>query len=166
MDLTFKGDPIQTNGEAPEKGEQAPEFTLKDLENNDVHLSGYLGDVVLLSTFPDITTSTCSRQTGQFNELASTLKDTKILSISTNSPKEQKDWCGAKKIDMDLLHDEDRSFTKDYGLYLDSIDKTARAVFVLSRKGQIIYREIVKEIADEPNYDEAVAAARHAEAEL
>lgn len=166
MDLLFKGEPIQTNGEAPKKGDQAPSFSLKDLNNETVQLSDYEGEVVLISTFPDITTSTCSRQTGKFNELASTLKSTKILSISTNTPEEQKDWCGAKQIDMDLLHDEDRSFTKDYGLHLESIDKTARAVFVLNREGQIVYREVVEEIADDPNYDEAIAAARHEEAEL
>jgi thiol peroxidase len=164
--VTLKGDPFETNGDVPQKGDQAPSFTVKDLQDNEVNLSDYQGDVVLISTFPDINTSTCSRQTGKFNELAATLKDTKILSISTNTVEEQKEWCGAKQIDMDLLHDEDRSFSKTYGLYLEDIDKTARAVFVLSRKGQIVYREVVKEIAEDPDYDEAIAAARHEEAEL
>lgn len=166
MEVTLKGEPFQTNGSAPQKGDQAPEFTIKNLENNKVSLSDYDGDVVLISTFPDINTSTCSRQTGKFNELANTLKSTKILSISTNTTEEQKDWCGAKQIDTDLLHDEDRSFSKAYGLYLQDIDKTARAVFVLNREGQIVYREVVKEIAEDPDYDEAIAAARHEEAEL
>lgn len=164
--VTLKGDPFETNGDVPNKGEQAPNFTAKDLEDNEVSLSDYSGDVVLISTFPDINTSTCSRQTGKFNELASTLKDTKILSISTNTVEEQKEWCGAKQIDMDLLHDEDRSFSKAYGLYIEEIDKTARSVFVLNRKGQIVYREVVKEMAEDPDYDEAIGAARHEEAEL
>lgn len=166
MDVKMKGKPLTTNGEIPAKGSQAPAFTLKDLNDQSVSLEDYKGYVVLISTFPDINTSTCSRQTGKFNEMASTLKDTKIISISSNTVEEQKDWCAAKSIDMDLLHDSERSFSKNYGLYVEEMDKTARAVLVLNRQGQVVYNEVVKEMSEDPNYEAAVAAAKHEEAEI
>lgn len=166
MDVMMKGKPLTTNSTVPAKGEQAPDFSLNDLNEKTNSLSDYKGEVVLISTFPDINTSTCSRQTAKFNEMARTLNSTRILSISTNTKEEQKDWCSAKEIDMVLLHDSDRSFSKDYGLYVEEMDKTARAVFVLNREGQIVYREVVKEMSQDPNYEEAIAAARHEEAEM
>lgn len=166
MDVTLKGEKFQTNGQPPRVGEEAPSFSAMDLNGEAVKLSDYQGDVVILSTFPDIETSTCSRQTDTFNDKAKELKHTKIISLSTNSASQQKQWSASKVLATDLLHDEDRSFSKEYGLYIEKLDKTARAVFVLNRNGQIVYREIVKEMADNPDFESALSAARHEEAEL
>ena len=166
MDVTLKGEKFQTNGDAPQVGDMAPSFTLKDLNDKPVELSDYKGEVVILSTFPDIETSTCARQTDTFNDKAKDLKNTRVLSISANTTDQQKEWASDKEIATELLHDDDRSFSKTYGLYIEDIDKVARAVFVLNREGQIVYREVVKEMAEDPNYEEALSAARHEEAEL
>lgn len=166
MDVTLKGEKFQTNADAPQVGDSAPSFTVNDLNNEAVQLSDYKGEVVVISTFPDIETSTCSRQTATFNDKAKTLENTRILSISTNTTDQQKEWAADREIATDLLHDEDRSFAKTYGLYIEEIDKIARAVFVLNKEGQVVYREVVKEIAEDPNYEDALAAARHEEAEL
>lgn len=166
MDVTLKGERFQTNNYPPKVGEEAPSFSVLDLNGETVKLSDYKGEVVILSTFPDIGTSTCSRQTTTFNEKAKELKNTKIISLSTNTVEEQKHWCEAKVMATDLLHDSDRTFSKSYGLYIEELDKTARAVFVLNRYGQIVYREIVKEMADNPDFESALSAARHEEAEL
>lgn len=166
MDVTLKGEKFQTNGTAPLVGEDAPSFTLKNLTNESVSLSDYYGDVIIISTFPDIETSTCSRQTNTFNDKAEGLKNTTVLSISTNTVEQQKEWCQAKKMSTILLHDDDRNFAKSYGLYIEDLDKMARSVFVLNRKGEIVYLEVLKEMAEDPNYEEALSAARHEEAEL
>jgi len=166
MDVTLKGEKFQTNGPIPEVGDNAPSFKLKNLNNEDIKLSDYEGEVVILSTFPDIETSTCARQTDTFNEEGKELTNTTVLSISTNTVEQQKEWGRSKDVDTVLLHDSERSFAKEYGLYIEDIDKIARAVFVLNRHGQIVYREIVKEMSGDPNYEEALSAARHEEAEL
>ncbi len=166
MDVTLKGEAFQTNGSVPQIGDTAPSFEVKNINNETVSLSDFEGDVLLISTFPDIETSTCSRQTDTFNKRAGELKNTKIISISANTVEQQKEWSQAKDMDTELLHDADRSFAKAYGLYIEDLDKVARAVFVVNRKGQVVYKEVVKEMAEDPNYEEALAAARHEEAEL
>jgi len=166
MDVTIKGEKFQTNGPIPEVGENAPSFTLKNLENEEVKLSDYEGEVVILSTFPNIETSTCARQTDTFNERGKELSSTTVLSISANTVNQQKKWANSKDMDTVLLHDSERTFAREYGLYIENMDKLARAVFVLNRHGQIVYREIVKEMSGDPDYDEALSAARHEEAEL
>lgn len=166
MKLTLKDQEFILDDNIPNVDERAPEFQLKNLDNENVKLSDLLGDVLLVSTFPDINTSVCSKQTAKFNELAATLEDTKILSISANTAEDQRDWCGAQEIHTTLLHDEDRSFGKDYGIYIDEIDKLARTIFVINREGKIVYREIVGTMTNEPNYEDAIAAARHEESEI
>ncbi|PRY83928.1 thiol peroxidase [Alkalibacterium olivapovliticus] len=166
MDVTLKGEKFQTNGQPPKVGEDAPSFTVKNLDDQDVKLSEYIGDVLIISTVPDIETSTCSRQTNKFNDEAKELTDTKVISISTNTLDQQSEWSQSKVLSSDILHDTDRTFAKDYGLYIDDLDKMARTVFVVNRKGQIVYREIVEEMSKDPDYEAALSAARHEEAEL
>lgn len=166
MDVTLKGEKYQTNGQPPQVGEDAPSFTVKNLDDQTVKFSEYKGDVLIISTVPDIETSTCSRQTNTFNEEAKELKDTKILSISTNTLEQQSEWSRAKVLSSDILHDTERTFAKEYGLYIEKLDKMARTVFVINRQGQIVYREVVKEMSKDPNYEAALSAARHEEAEL
>lgn len=166
MDVTLKGEKFQTNAQPPQVGDEAPSFTAKNLNEETVSLSDYKGDVLIISTVPDIETSTCSRQTNTFNDKAEDLKNTRIISISTNTLEQQTKWAESKVLSTDILHDSDRSFAKDYGLYIEDIDKMARTVFVINRNGQIVYREVVKEMAEDPNYEEALSAARHEEAEL
>lgn len=166
MKLTLKGEEFNTNKEAPKVGEKLPGFTLKDVDENNVNLDTVLGNVLIISTFPDINTSTCSAQTDTVNDLAGKLKDVTVLSVSANTAEEQRDWCGAKEVNTLMLHDADRSFAKNYGLYLEDMDKMARAIFVVNRNGMIVYREIVKEMSNEPDYEKAVDAARHEESEI
>ncbi|MDN6194111.1 MAG: thiol peroxidase [Alkalibacterium sp.] len=166
MHVTLKGEKFQTNGSTPNVGETAPSFILKNLDDSNVELSDYKGEVVILSTFPDIETSTCARQTDTFNKKGKELSNTTVLSISANTVKEQEEWAKTKDVDTILLHDSERSFAKAYGLYIEGIDKIARSVFVLNKNGQIVYKEIVKEMADDPNYEKALSAAKKEEAEL
>ena len=54
-----------------------------------------------------------------------------------------------------------RNFAKDYGVLIDDgplAGITARAVVVIDQDGKVIYEELVPEIAQEPDYDKAMAA--------
>src|SRR5690554_2732700 len=95
MDVTLKGEAFQTNGSVPQIGDSAPSFEVKNMNDETVSLSDFEGDVLLISTFPDIETSTCSRQTDTFNKRAGELKNTKIISISANTVEQQKEWSQA-----------------------------------------------------------------------
>ena len=50
----------------------------------------------------------------------------------------------------------DRSFGKSWGLLIDELKILARAVFVLDSKGVVQYAQVVKEVAEEPDYEAAL----------
>ncbi|MDR1567432.1 MAG: thiol peroxidase [Streptococcaceae bacterium] len=151
--VIFEIDPVEI-------GQIAPNFTLNDLNNQPVTLANLLNRPVILSIFPDINTRVCSLQTRRFNQLASQNSQLNFLSISNNTKAEQEKWCAAEGVEMTILHD-DLQFGKLYGLYAKEINHLARAVYVLDTNAQIIYREVLEEITQEPDYQAALAAAEN-----
>lgn len=155
--VTFKGDPVNILGVRPEVGLPAPEFTLNDLDNNPVSLSDFKGKRILISVFPDINTRVCDIQTVRFFQLSKDLENTVILNISNNSKADLESWCATKGVDAIFLHDDERTFADTYGLWLPKIEKLARSIFIVDTDGTLIYSELVPEIAQEPDYNKALA---------
>jgi len=166
MEIILRGKTDTIPGDFPERGEKAPDFSVLDLDGKSVTLNDYKGQVVLLNVFPDIETGVCSTQTGRFNQLASELEDVKIASISTNTKEEQSNWCVGKQVEMDMLHDPQRSFGKAYGILVKNADKLGRSVFVIDRDGELVYKEVLQDMSNEPDYDKATAAARQAASQI
>jgi thiol peroxidase len=77
-------------------------------------------------------------------------------------PFAQARWCGAAGVNaVQTLSDyKDASFGQAFGLLIKELRLLARAVYVVDRDGTIQYGELVKEIASEPNFDAALAAAK------
>ncbi|GFH43132.1 2-Cys peroxiredoxin [Lactococcus hodotermopsidis] len=136
---------------------QAPDFTLLDQNKTEVTLSK-LPDPIIISVFPDINTRVCSLQTRRFNAEAAQNKAISFLSISNNTHEEQANWCAAEGVDMTVLSDNDNVFGKAYGLVMTQANLLARSVYVV-KNGQIVYSEILTEMTDEPNYEEALKVA-------
>ena len=118
---------------------------------------------MVLNIFPSIDTGTCAASVRAFNAKASALNNTKVLCISRDLPFAQKRFCGAEGIEnVENLSDfKTGSFGKDYGLEIvDSVlaGLHSRVVIVLDENGNVIYEEQVPEIADEPNYEAALAS--------
>ncbi|GBG96097.1 thiol peroxidase [Lactococcus termiticola] len=155
---------IKLQGEAlaeiePVTSGPAPDFELKDINGKPVKASS-LTKPLIISVFPDINTSVCSLQTKQFNKAAASHQELDFLSISTNTPEEQKNWCAAEDVDMTILSDTG-AFGEAYGLLLKSgalEGRLARSVFVV-KAGEIVYAEVLEEITDEPDYEAALEAA-------
>lgn len=166
MDVILRGNKDTLSGKFPERGEQAPDFNLIDLNERAVTLKDYEGEVVLFSVFPDIDTGVCSLQTNTFNEQASKLENVKLVSVSTNTKEELENWCTGKQIKMDILRDPERTFGKAYGILLENANKLGRSVFVVNREGEVIYREVLENMSNEPDYDKASSVARQATAEF
>lgn len=161
--VTLGGTPCHTNGTLPAIGEQAPDFILRKVDLSKVRLSDYHGTQLILNIFPSVDTGTCATSVRTFNQKASNLPNTKVLCISRDLPFAQKRFCGAEGIEnVETLSDfADGSFGKDYGVELQNgpfENIHARAIVVLNETGKILHTEIVQEIADEPNYDAAIAA--------
>lgn len=165
MEIILRGEKDTVLGNFPKIGELAPDFQALNLKDQPVSLSNYKGEVVLLNVFPDIDTGVCSLQTGRFNEMASTLDNVQVVSISTNTKDQQENWCAGKDISMEVVRDTDRSFGKAYGVLIEKANKLGRSVFVVNREGELVYSEIIQNMSNEPDYEQALEKAKEAAAE-
>lgn len=161
--ITLGGNPINTTGELPVKGMQAPNFTLVKTDLSTATLADFAGSKLVLNIFPSIDTGVCATSVRTFNQKASELKNTKVLCISRDLPFAQKRFCGAEGLEnVENLSDfNDGSFGAAYGLTITDgplAGLHSRAVIVLDENGKVTYAEQVPEIAQEPNYDLALAA--------
>ncbi|ALS01688.1 thiol peroxidase [Enterococcus silesiacus] len=156
MKVTKKGEAVEIVGIQPEVGTKAPEFSLKNLNDEVVKLSDFVGTPVLISVVPDIDTRICSLQTKRFNQEAAKVEGVKFITISNNTKEEQANWCAAEGVDMELLHDTEGTFGDAYGLFIPEMGRLARGIFVIDKDGKIIYEAISQEIAEEPDYNQAL----------
>lgn len=159
--ITLKGNPIHTAGELPGQGSAAPDFSLLRGDLSRATLASFSGKKIL-NIFPSIDTPVCATSVRKFNKLASD-KGVTVLNISEDLPFAQKRFCGAEGIEKcETLSAFRSSFGKDWGLEIKDgplAGLTARAVVVLDESNKIVHAELVPEIAQEPNYDAALAAA-------
>ncbi|MEC9313337.1 MAG: thiol peroxidase [Pseudomonadota bacterium] len=159
--VTLKGNPFNTVGELPAVGSQAPSFTLTKTDLSDLNSSDLSGRVVL-NVFPSVDTPTCANSVRQFNSKASSLDNTTVVCVSKDLPFALDRFCGAEGLDNVVAASAFRSsFADDYGLKMQEgplAELCSRAVVILDESGKVIYTEQVAEIADEPDYDKALAA--------
>lgn len=159
--VTLKGNPFKTVGELPAVGSQAPAFTLTKTDLSDLNSSDLSGRVVL-NVFPSVDTPTCANSVRQFNSKASSLENTTVVCVSKDLPFALDRFCGAEGLDNVIAASAFRSsFAEDYGLKMQEgplAELCSRAVVILDESGKVIYTEQVPEIADEPDYDKALAA--------
>jgi thiol peroxidase len=160
--ITFQGKPINTCGDLPAIGSQAPDFKLTNRKMQDIGLEAFAGKRKVMNIVPSLDTPTCATSTRKFNEKAAHLDNTVVLAISADLPFAQARFCEIEGIKhVTALSTFRSNFAHDYGVeLLDSIlaGLTARAIVVIDENDQVIYTELVKEIADEPDYASALAA--------
>ncbi len=161
--VTLKGNPVKTCGDLPAQGSSAPDFTLVKQDLSEVSLKDYQGQRLILNIFPSIDTPTCQMSVRAFNEKAAQLDNTAVVCVSADLPFAQGRFCGAEGIENVGTASTFRSsaFGQDYGLTFTTgplLALLARAVVIIDTDGKVIYTELVNEIADEPNYDNALAA--------
>lgn len=161
--VTLEGNPLHVEGHFPQPGEKAHSFMLVDKDLNDVALSHFAGKRKVLSIVPSLDTPTCAQSTRVFNQQAASLANTVVIVISSDLPFAQSRFCGAEGIEnvITLSTLRGRDFHRDYGVLITEhplTGLTARAVIVLDENDKVIYSQLVPEIADEPDYDAALAA--------
>lgn len=161
--ITLGGNPINTNGELPIVGSKAIDFQLVKADLSHVSLSDFAGIRLVLNIFPSIDTGTCATSVRKFNEKANALTNTKVLCISRDLPFAQNRFCGTEGLEnvITLSDFNTGSFGKAYGLEIsDSVfaGLHSRAVIVINENGIITHTEQVAEIANEPDYNAAIAA--------
>jgi thiol peroxidase len=162
--VTFKGNPMTLVGSEVNVGQQAPDFALVATDMSEKHLHDYKGKTVILSVVPSLDTPVCNIQTKKFNEQAGSLANTVVLTVSRDLPFAQRRWCGAEGVqNVVCLSDyKHHTFGNTYGMVIKELGLLARGVFVINGSGKVVYKQLVTEVASEPDYDKAIAAAKSA----
>jgi len=162
--ITFKGNPVHTVGALPQVGTEAKDFTLTAVDLSEKGLKDFKGKYVILNIFPSVNTGVCAASVRKFNEDAAGLPNTTVLCISKDLPFAQSQFCGAEGIkNVVMLSDFRTDFGTSYGVQLTDgplRGLLSRAVVVIDPAGKIVYEEQVPEIAQEPNYEAALAAVK------
>lgn len=161
--VTFQGNPLTLLGDEIRSGDKAPDFETIGNDMAPVSFSSFRGKVCVISSVPSLDTPVCDIETRKFNEKAAGLaEDTVVLTISMDLPFAQKRWCGAAGVaSVKTLSDHrEGAFGLAYGVLIKELRLLSRAVFVVDRDGIVQYVQLVKEIANEPDYDAVWSAVR------
>lgn len=164
--ITFRGTPVTVLGEFVQKGMKAPDFCLVKGDLSDFHLSDNHGKYLLLNIFPSLDTGVCATSVRKFNKLASELPNTTVLAVSKDLPFAQGRFCTTEGIE-NVIPVSDYKYTSDFGMKYGVLMEDgpiagllARSVVIINPEGEVIYSELVPEIAQEPNYEAALNAIK------
>lgn len=164
-EITFKGNPIHTNGNLPTTGSKTPNFNLTAADLSEKNLADYTGKNVVLNIFPSVDTGVCAQSVRTFNKEVSSAPNTVVLCISKDLPFALSRFCAAEGLEnvVTLSDFKNEDFANAYGVKM--IDGPlngllARAVVVINPNGEVTYTELVPEIAQEPDYTHALAAIK------
>ena len=160
----MRGNPLTLVGPELKPGDVAPDFSVVDVGLKPVTLQDTGHHVRIISVIPSLDTPVCDAQTKRFNEEAAKMPGVDIITVSMDLPFAQKRWCGQFGVDkVKMLSDhKDASFGGNYGTLIKELRIESRAIFVLDGGNKILHAEYVKEVADHPDYEAALAAARSA----
>ena len=163
--VTLKGNPVTLSGTELQAGQAAPDFKLQDNGLAEVSLASSAGKTRVIATIPSLDTPVCALETKRFNEEVSSLPNVEVLVVSMDLPFGQKRWCGAEGVAnvKTLSAHRCTKFGEDYGVLISggALDRClCRAIFVIDGQGALKHVEYVKEIAEHPNYEAVLAAAK------
>lgn len=161
----FKGAPLTVVGAELKVGDALPAFALRTGLAPDTAYTqdSDAGKVRLFNVVPSIDTPVCSLQTQRFNQEAGQLGDAVVvITASLDLPPAQERWCQANSVEnLKMASDYyDHSFGVATGLRIKELGLLARAVIIADSEGVVRYVQVVPEVTDEPDYDEALAAVK------
>ena len=159
--ITFKGNPMTLIGPEVNVGDKAPNFTVLANDLSPITLETGKGKTRLIVSVPSLDTPVCDLEVKRFNQEAAKLADVEVLVISMDLPFAQKRWCGAEgATNVKTASDHrDASFGQAFGVLIKELRLDTRAIFVVDANDTIVYKEIVSEVTQEPNYEAALKAA-------
>jgi len=155
----FAGNGVTLTGNEIKIGDKAPEFTGINQNLEPVSLSSFKGKTVVIAIYPSIDTGVCQKQNYRFNQIADSMKDVVVLSVSLDLPFAQKRYCAAEGLNniITLSDYKEREFGLKYGFLIKELALLARGTVVIDKEGIIQLVEVVPEITTEPDYDATLA---------
>ena len=147
--------------------QNAPSFSLTDLNFTQVHLKELIGKKkIVLAFFPGAFTSTCTTELCTLRDNLTKINslDATVIGISVNDPFTNKAFAAANRLNFPILSDYTREVIRRYGVvhedFAGLIGYTAakRSVFIINTEGVIKYRWITEDPSKEPPYEKIQVA--------
>lgn len=156
--VKFAGNPVTLIGNEIKTGDHAPDFSGTNQKLESVSLSTFKGKTIVIAVYPSIDTGICQLQNKRFNQVADSMKDVVVLSVSLDLPFAHKRFCAAENLEsiITLSDYKEREFGNKYGFLIKELSLLARGTVIIDKEGVIRYIEIVPEITTEPDYDSAL----------
>src|SRR3990167_11504268 len=119
---TLGGTPVQLYGDFPKVGQTAPAFSLVGKDLKDTTLASFGNKRKVLNIVPSLDTATCAASERRFNQLASGLDNTVVITISADLPFAQSRFCASEGLDnvVNLSLMRGREFLRNYGVEIAS----------------------------------------------
>ncbi|MCU1426892.1 MAG: Peroxiredoxin [Actinomycetia bacterium] len=128
---------------AIEVGQEAPDFTLKDQQGNEVTLSKFRGnDNVVIVFYPFTFTGVCEGELCSLRDDNSDFqaKNAQLLAISCDSRHSQAMWAKQQGFDFPVLSDfwPHGEVARAYGVFNEALGCANRATFVIDKDGKVV----------------------------
>lgn len=143
-----------------QKGDNAPAFTLKDSDGNDINSQDLLSDKKLLILFfPLAFTGVCTKELCTIRDDYSVYEklNANVIAISVDSFFTLKEFKAKNNINYSLLSDFNKETAKAYGALYDEFFGMAgvakRSAFVVNQDGKIEYAEVLEEAGNLPDFE-------------
>ena len=159
----LKGNPVTLSGTPVNVGDNAPQITVVAKDLSPLTVGGAKDKKQVLVVVPSLDTPVCAAETRKFNEAATKTPGVEVSVISMDLPFAMGRFCTTEGIEnLQVGSDfKAKEFANAYGVLIGDgplAGLTCRAIFVVSNEGKITYKQIVPEITEEPNYEEALSA--------
>jgi peroxiredoxin len=146
-----------------EVGDQGPDFTLKDQNNQAWTLSELQGDRnVLVVFYPLAFSGICTGELDQLRDDLAEFADVQVLAVSVDSAYTLKAWSDQQGYDFPLLSDfwPHGKVAQDYGVFNDKAGMANRGTFLVDTDGVIRFAEMNQpgEARDQTVWKQALAA--------
>ena len=163
----LKGNEVALYGNQVNVGDDAPVVTLPNKGLGEVTIGGAGDKAQLIIAVPSLDTPVCATETRKFNEEAAKVENAVVCVVSMDLPFAAGRFCSTEGVEnLEVLSDyREKCFSTQYGTLIAEgalRGLSARAIFVVGKDGKIAYKELVPEITEEPNYEEALNALKEA----
>jgi mycoredoxin-dependent peroxiredoxin len=144
-------------------GSKAPEFTLKDYNNEKVSLSSlYAAKPVLLVFYPFAFSGICTGELCQLRDDFSSFEGVQVVGVSVDTPFSLKVWAEQEGYQFPLLSDfwPHGEVAKAYGVFFEKAGMASRGTFLIDQEGVVRFAEINQpgEARDQETWKKAIAS--------
>lgn len=163
----FNGTTVHLSGNELNIGDKVAPVIAVGTDLSDVEIGGEKDNIQLVITVPSLDTDTCASETRRFNQEVNNLDICETTVVSMDLPFASERFCSTEGIaNLTVVSDYiNKDVSKAFGVLMEDNKLkglSARAVFVIDRSGEVVYKEIVPEVTDEPNYTAALEAIKEA----